>query len=95
MALGVFILCGYFNITRVEFTCMAISLPYKTACAPIIDVLIIDSLHYVLCNCFVCACGLCVCVCVCVCVHGCMRVYVRVCKYGIVGSVLMSIYSIM
>ena len=47
MALGVFILCGYFNITRVEFTCMATWLPYKTACVSIINVLVIDSLRYV------------------------------------------------
>ena len=42
MALGVFILCGCFNITGVEFTCMATWLPYKTACVSIIDV--IDSM---------------------------------------------------
>ena len=47
MALGVFILCGYFNITRVEFTCMATWLPYKTACVSIINVLVIDSLRYI------------------------------------------------
>ena len=48
MTLGVFILCGCFNITRVEFTCMATWHPYKTACVSIIDVLIIDSLCCVL-----------------------------------------------
>jgi len=42
MALGVFILCGCFNIKEVEFTCMATWLPYKKACVSIIDVLIID-----------------------------------------------------
>ena len=44
MALGVFILCGCFNITRLKFTCMATWLPYKTACVSIINVLVIDSL---------------------------------------------------
>ena len=33
-----------FIITRVEFTCMATWLPYKTACVSKINVLIIDSL---------------------------------------------------
>ena len=46
MALGVFILCGCFNIKGVEVTCMATCLPYKTACMPIIDVPIIDNLCY-------------------------------------------------
>ena len=46
MALGVFILCGCFNITRVEITCMATRLPYKTTCVSIINVLAIDSLCY-------------------------------------------------
>ena len=46
MALGAFILCGYFSIKGVKFTCMVVWPPNKLARMPIIDVLIIDSLHY-------------------------------------------------
>ena len=76
-----------FNLTIVEFTCMAICLPYKTACVSIIDVLIIDCLCYVMCNCLcmcvcvrACMCVVCAYVCVCVCAW-CVCVCVCVCAW--------------
>ena len=40
-ALGVFTLSSCFNIKGVKLTCMATCLPYKTACVPIINNLLL------------------------------------------------------
>ena len=44
MALGAFILCGYFSIKEVKFTFMATYPPNKSAWMPILDVPIIDNI---------------------------------------------------